>query len=239
MDKRIDRAGFRGMSRRELLKMTPLIALGAFAWPRTRDVLLTAGERFNGWAESLWYRSEHPATLFPDSAVVPLSRFPFNGYDVLDPEVDLDTWRLKVSGLVSKPGDYTLAQIQALPKVRQNTRHVCVEGWQAIGNFAGARISDFLAMVGADPVARFIYVECADDYYESLDMACARQSNSLLCYEMYGQPLLRGHGAPIRLLLPTKIGYKSAKYLTSLEVTNVLRKRGYWEDQGYPWNYSL
>jgi DMSO/TMAO reductase YedYZ molybdopterin-dependent catalytic subunit len=238
-DRRIDRAGFRRMSRRELLKVTPLLALGAFAWAPTRSALLSAGDRFNGWAESLWYRKDHPVTTFSDSEVVPLNRFPYNYFDVLDPEVDLDKWRLKVSGLVSKPGDYTLAQIQALPRVRQNTRHVCVEGWDVIGNFGGARIADFLNLVGANPGARFLYVECADNYYESLDMACAMQPNSLLCYEMYGQPLLPGHGAPLRLLLPTKIGYKSAKYLTSLEVTNVVRRWGYWEDQGYPWYYSL
>jgi DMSO/TMAO reductase YedYZ molybdopterin-dependent catalytic subunit len=239
MDKRIDRAGFRRMSRRELLKLTPVLALGAFALPATRGALLAAGDRFNGWAESLWYRSGHRVTTFADSEVVPLKRFPYNYYDVLDPDIDLDQWRLKVSGLVRKPGEYTLAQIQALPRVRQNTRHVCVEGWDVIGNFGGARIGDFLKLAGADPSARFIYVECADDYYESLDLACAMQPNSLLCYEMYGQPLLPGHGAPLRLLLPTKIGYKSAKYLTSLEVTNVLRRRGYWEEQGYPWYYSL
>ena len=239
MDRRIDRAGFARMSRRELLKLTPLLALGAFAIPSAREVLLTAGDRANGWAESLWYRTRHPVTTFSDSEVVPLKRFPYNYFDVLDPEIDLDAWRLKVGGLVKKPGDYTLARIQALPRVRQNTRHVCVEGWDVIGNFGGARISDFLRLAGADPSARFIYVECADNYYESLDMACAMQPNSLLCYEMYGQPLLPGHGAPLRLLLPTKIGYKSAKYLTSIEVTNVLRRRGYWEDQGYPWYYSL
>jgi DMSO/TMAO reductase YedYZ molybdopterin-dependent catalytic subunit len=239
MDKRTDRAGFRRMSRRELLKLTPVLALGAFALPATRALLLAGGDQFNGWAESLWYRSGHRVTTFADSEVVPLNRFPYNYYDVLDPDVDLDKWRLKVSGLVQKPGEYTLAQIQTLPRVRQNTRHVCVEGWDVIGNFGGARIGDFLKMAGADPSARFIYVECADDYYESLDMACAMQPNSLLCYEMYGQPLLPGHGAPLRLLLPTKLGYKSAKYLTSLEVTNVLRRRGYWEEQGYPWYYSL
>jgi DMSO/TMAO reductase YedYZ molybdopterin-dependent catalytic subunit len=239
MDKRIDRAGFRQMSRREALKLAPLLALGAFAVPSTREVLLAAGNRFNEWTESLWYRSRHPVPTFKDSETVPLERFPYNYYDVLDPEIDLDSWRLTVGGLVQKPGEYTLAQIKALPRVRQNTRHVCVEGWDVIGNFGGARISDFLRLAGADPAARFIYVECADDYYESLDMACAMQPNSLLCYEMYGQPLLPGHGAPLRLLLPTKIGYKSAKYLTRLEVTNVLRRRGYWEDQGYPWYYSL
>lgn len=239
MDNPIDRKQYGRLSRRELLKMTPLILLGGFAWPTSREVLLAAGARFNDWAEAKWYRSQHAAASFPDTDVVPLSAFPYNGYDVLDPEIDLEAWRLEVSGLVKRPEAFTLSQIQALPRVSQNTRHVCVEGWDAIGNFGGARLRDFLTMAGADPTARFVYVECADDYYESLDMATAMQPNSLLCYEMYGQPLLRGHGAPVRLSLPTKIGYKSAKYLTKLEVTNVLRRRGYWEDQGYPWFYSL
>jgi DMSO/TMAO reductase YedYZ molybdopterin-dependent catalytic subunit len=239
MAKPISRRSFNRLTRRELLKLSPVVLLGAFAWPRTRDALLHAGARFNDWAESRWYRSAHPATTFADSEVVPLERFPFNGYDVLEPEIDFAGWKLEVTGLVRQPGSYGLDQIRSLPRVVQNTRHVCVEGWDAIGNFAGARIRDFLAMVGAERGARFIYVECADDYYESLDMATAMQPNSLLCYEMYGKPLLRGHGAPLRLSLPTKIGYKSAKYLMRLEVTNVLKSCGYWEDQGYPCDYSL
>ena len=153
--------------------------------------------------------------------------------------MDFNTWRLEVSGLVKKPGQYTLADIQRLPRQSQNVRHVCVEGWDVIANFAGTRISDFLDHVGADKTARFLYFECADDYYESLDMETALHAQSLLSYEMYGQPITREHGAPIRLNLPTKIGYKSAKYLTSIHVTNVLQRRGYWEDQGYDWNYSL
>ena len=135
----------------------------------------------------------------------------------------------------------TLDQIRALPKVTQNTRHVCVEGWDVIGSFGGVRISDFLASVGADATARFLAFECADDYYESLDMATALHPNSLLCYEMYGKPLDRGHGAPLRLSLPTKLGYKSAKYLTALEVTNILKPnhRAYWADLGYSWFAGL
>jgi DMSO/TMAO reductase YedYZ molybdopterin-dependent catalytic subunit len=123
--------------------------------------------------------------------------------------------------------------------VRQNTRHVCVEGWDVIGRFGGARLSDFMQMIGADTTARFVYVECADDYYESLDMVTALHPQTLLCYEMYDQPLTREHGAPLRLQIPTKIGYKQAKYLTDLRVTNVLDKVGYWEDQGYSSFYSL
>ncbi len=159
----------------------------------------------------------------------------------LEPEIDFEHWTLSVSGLAQKPGEYALAQIQALPKTTQNTRHVCVEGWDVIGNFGGARLRDFLQLIGADGAARFLYVECADGYYETLDVSTALHPQSLLCYEMYGKPLERGHGAPLRLSLPTKLGYKSAKYLTKLEVTNVWKpdRRGYWEDQGYSWFAGL
>jgi DMSO/TMAO reductase YedYZ molybdopterin-dependent catalytic subunit len=84
-----------------------------------------------------------------------------------------------------------------------------------------------------------VTVECADNYYESLDMATALHPQTLLCYEMYGKPLTREHGAPLRLTIPTKVGYKQAKYLTSLKVTDVLEKVGYWEDQGYSHFYGL
>ena len=178
------------------------------------------------------FRSGHLAPTFVDSDLTPFEKFPINGYDVDDPGVDFDKWTLTVSGSVQQPGEYTLAQIRALPKVTQNSRHVCVEGWDVIGSFGGARLTDFLKMIGADPTARFVSVECADDYYESLDMATAMHPQSLLCYEMYERPLTREHGAPLRLSIPTKIGYKQAKYLTDLKVSNVLERVGYWEDQG-------
>jgi len=156
------------------------------------------------------------------------------------PDVSLDAWRLEVSGLVRKPGEYTLDDIRALPKIVQNTRHVCVEGWAVIGSFGGSRVADFLTRVGADESARFLELRCADDYYESVDMASIRHPQSLLCYEMYGAPLTRTHGAPLRLVMPTKLGYKQAKYIVGLRVSNVLpAASGYWEDQGYSWHGGL
>ena len=236
----IEEKKLKRLSRRELLKLVPLAAVGAFAVTRWQDPLLERGVRLSDWASGLLFRRRHRAATFSDADVVPFEKFPYNGYDDLDPGVDLEDWTLTVSGNVSHPGEYTLAQIQALPGIRQNTRHVCVEGWDVIGSFGGARISDFLALVGADTRSRFLTVECADDYYESLDMATALHPQSLLCYEMYGKPLDRGHGAPLRLSLPTKLGYKSAKYLTKLSVVNVLgAQRGYWEDQGYSWHAGI
>jgi DMSO/TMAO reductase YedYZ molybdopterin-dependent catalytic subunit len=239
MGLRINQRKFKSMNRRELLKLTPVVALGALAIPNLQTPLLKAGLGFSDWASGLLFRRGHLAATFADAHVTPFNKFPINDYDVDDPEVDLENWKLTVAGAVQKPGDYTLAQVQSLPKQTQNTRHVCVEGWDVIGNFGGARLSDFLKAIGADTSSRFVTVECADDYYESLDMATALHPQTLLCYEMYGQPLTREHGAPLRLQIPTKIGYKQAKYLTSLKVTNVLEKVGYWEDQGYSDFYGL
>ena len=230
---------FKRMNRRELLKLAPVVALGAFAIPKLQGPLLKTGLEFSDWASAKLFRRGHLAPTFADSELTPLPKFPINEYDVDDPEVDFDQWTLKVSGAVQKPGEYTLAQIQTLPKFRQNTRHVCVEGWDVIGRFGGARLSDYLNLIGADLTARFVTVECADDYYESLDMATALHPQTLLCYEMYDEPLTRNHGAPLRLQIPTKIGYKQAKYLTDLKVTNILERVGYWEDQGYSEFYGL
>jgi DMSO/TMAO reductase YedYZ molybdopterin-dependent catalytic subunit len=222
--------------RRELLKLSPLVVMGAFLIPKARESVLTRGVAVADWMSGAYFSRSRLAPTFADSAVVPFERFPYNGYDAIDPGVDLDAWTLTVEGQVAHPGTYTLAQIHGLPKITQNTRHVCVEGWDAIGNFGGARLADFLQLVGADTHARFLEFECADDYYESLDMASAMHPQSLLCYEMYGKPLDRGHGAPVRLQMPTKLGYKQAKYLTKFRVTNVLSgQTGYWEDQGYGW----
>ena len=237
--RKTDDRKFRQVSRRELLKLTPVLALGAFAIPKWQEGLLKKGLGFSDWASARLFRTGHLATTFDNAELTPPAKFPINGYDVDDPGVDLENWTLTVGGAVQKPGEYKLAQFQALPRVRQNTRHVCVEGWDVIGRFGGVRLSDFLQIVGADPTARFITVNCADDYYESLDMATALHPQTLLCYEMYEQPLTREHGAPLRLQIPTKIGYKQAKYLTELKVTHVLDKVGYWEDQGYSWFYGM
>jgi len=229
------------MNRRELLKLVPVVAVSAFAIPKFRQPLLDEGLRFSDWASGALFGRGRLAQTFSNSAVVPFERFPYNFYDVADPGVDLEHWTLKVEGLVQRPGQYRLDQIQALPKVVQNTRHVCVEGWDVIGNFGGARASDFLRFIGADTSARYLEVECWDGYYESIDMATMLHPQTLFCYEMYGKPLDRGHGAPLRLQMPTKLGYKQAKYLETVRVTNVLQggMRGYWEDQGYSWYGGL
>jgi DMSO/TMAO reductase YedYZ molybdopterin-dependent catalytic subunit len=214
--------------------MLPLAGAGLLLNGTSREWALDNGLRMSDAASGLMFRRSHMAPAFGDREVTPIHHFPINSYLTDDPGIDLGAWRLDVSGLVRHPGAYPLDAIRQLPRVVQNTRHICIEGWDVIGNFAGIRVDDFLTRVGADQSAGFLEVECADDYYESIDMVSARHRQSLLCYEMYGQPLSREHGAPLRLVMPTKLGYKQAKYIVALRVTNVLSARqGYWEDQGY------
>ena len=231
----------KGINRRELLKLAPVVALGAFAIPKLQEPLLKTGLEFSDWTAQKLFAQRRLEPEYSNSEVAPFEKFPYNYYDVVDPGVDLERWTLSVQGLVQRPGVYQLEQIQALPKIVQNTRHVCVEGWDVVGNFGGVRGSDFLRWLGADLTARFVEFECADEYYESIDMETMLHPQTLFCYEMYGQPLDRGHGAPLRLQMPTKLGYKQAKYLNTLRVTNVLKSgmRGYWEDQGYDWYGGL
>ncbi len=220
--------------------MAPLALGGALLHPGWRDAFVRGGLQLCDAASEASFQPLRLAPTVPDSELTPFDRFPLNSYLVDDPEVDLDAWRLTVSGLVEQPGEYALDDIRRLPRVVQNTRHICIEGWDVVGRFGGTRIADFLDAIGADQQARYVEVACADDYYESIDMASARHPQSLLCDEMYDRPLSRGHGAPLRLVMPTKLGYKQVKYIVGLRVTSVLGpRRGYWEDQGYSWHGGI
>src|ERR1035438_9715225 len=131
---RLEDKELKRQSRRQLLKLAPVAALGVFAIPTVSDRLVAAGVRFSDWASGELFRSQHPAQTFSYSEVAPFAKFFYNYYDVADPGVDLEKWTLTVEGDVQHAGEYKLAQIQALPKIVQNTRHVCVEGWEVIGS---------------------------------------------------------------------------------------------------------
>src|SRR5436309_8950377 len=148
MNLRTDSRQFKRINRRELLKLSPVLALGAFALPKLQKPLLKTGLAFSDWASARLFRSGHLAPTFDDSELTPFARFPINNYDVDDPGVDLDNWTLTASGAVEKPGDYTVAQIQALPQFRQNTRRVCIEGWDVNRCSCGPRLPAFLPIIG-------------------------------------------------------------------------------------------
>lgn len=235
-DLQLDERGLRKLKRRELLKMLPLIAAGALALPSVNEKIIQRGLAWSDRAADKLFRRTQLAPTFTDREVTAFDKFPINSYADYDPTPELENWQLIVEGMVARPGSYSLAQIKALPKQTQNVQHICIEGWNVIGNFGGTRLADFLQFVGADPQAKFVEFACADDYYTSYDIASCLHPQTLLCWEMYGQPLTKEHGAPLRIHTPIKLGYKSAKHLFSLRVTNVLRnEKGFWEDQGYSW----
>ena len=139
-----------------------------------------------------------------------------------------------MSGLVDERRSWSLAQLRALPQQSQITRHVCVEGWSAIGQWSGVPFSVFLDRIGADRRARYVSFRCFDDYFTSIDMATALHPQTIMALDYGGAPLPPEYGAPMKLRMPTKLGYKNPKHISAIGVTNVY-PGGYWENQGYNW----
>jgi DMSO/TMAO reductase YedYZ molybdopterin-dependent catalytic subunit len=155
-------------------------------------------------------------------------------------------WRLLVTGLVRHPLSLSLDNIRRLPQRTQVTRHDCVEGWSAIGEWTGPQLATILRGAGLLPTARYIVLRCADTldgarYYESIDLADAFHPQTIIAHALNGVPLPERNGAPLRLRVERQLGYKHAKYLTGIEAVASLAgigdgNGGYWEDRsGYQW----
>jgi DMSO/TMAO reductase YedYZ molybdopterin-dependent catalytic subunit len=156
------------------------------------------------------------------------------------------SYRLIIDGRVEHPQALALAQLQHLMKVTQITRHDCVEGWSAIVEWQGARLADVLALARPMHDARFVVFHSFDrdtngnPYYESLSLQQAAHPQTLLALRQNGKAITADHGAPVRLTVPTQLGYKSAKWVHRIEIVSSLSglfggNGGYWEDQGYEW----
>src|SRR5262249_714489 len=187
-------------------------------------------DRVQGW---IFDPSRLPPD-FPESAIT--MPFPFNAfYSMAEaPRVDAASYKLELSGLVREKKPWTLPELYALPQVSQVTRHICVEGWSAIGKWSGVRFSDFLQRIGADLSAKYVGFKCADEYSTSIDMATALHPQTLLAFKFADQILPPKYGFPMKLRMPTKLGFKNPKHIAAIFVTNTY-PGGYWEDQGYNW----
>jgi DMSO/TMAO reductase YedYZ molybdopterin-dependent catalytic subunit len=155
-------------------------------------------------------------------------------------------WRLKIDGLVARPLSLSLEQIRQMPIRTQITRHDCVEGWSAIGQWHGVPLKRLLDAAGMRGSARYIVFHCADrfgdkPYYESIDLVDAFHPQTILAWAMNGHLLPVPHGAPLRLRVERQLGYKHAKYVERIEAVASLApvfggKGGYWEDSNdYEW----
>lgn len=190
--------------------------------------------RMNDGVQAWLFNPELLAPTYPDSMIT--RPFPFNAYYAESQvrAVDGDAFRLEVTGLVADKHSWSLTELRALPRTEQVTRHICVEGWSAIGKWGGVTFSDFLTRIGADKSAKYVGFKCADDYYTSIDMPTALHPQTLLTFEYDGQTLPPRYGFPMKLRMPTKLGYKNPKYIQAIFVTNTY-PGGYWEDLGYNW----
>ena len=159
-------------------------------------------------------------------------------------------YRLTVTGLVDAPQSLSLANLTALPSRTQITRHDCVEGWSCIAKWQGVPLGTVLKLAQPKVTARYAVFHCFDAierslsgevfYYESIDLIDAFHPQTILAYAMNGAPLPVANGAPLRLRVERQLGYKMAKYVHTIELTDSLvalgsGKGSYWADRGYEW----
>ena len=195
---------------------------------------LTAMSRWNDRAQGWLFSPNRLAPEFPESAIT--KPFPFNAYYTEDEvrEVDGNDYKLELSGLIADRKPWRLPELYALPQTSQVTRHICVEGWSAIGKWSGVTFRTFLERVGADLGAKYVGFNCADNYSTSIDMATALHPQTLLAFRYADQILPPKYGFPMKLRIPTKLGFKNPKHIVEIMVSNAYLG-GYWEDQGYNW----
>ena len=198
------------------------------------DNALMGISRFNDKVQGWLFDPNRLAPTYPESMIT--RPFPFNAFYGEDevPAVDASSYRLEVTGLVADRHVWTLDELRAMPQTDQITRHICVEGWSAIGKWGGVPFASFLKRIGADLSAKYVGFKCADDYYTSIDMPTALHPQTLLTLTYDGQTLPPRYGFPMKLRMPTKLGYKNPKHIQAIFVTNNY-PGGYWEDQGYNW----
>jgi len=233
-----------GIERRLFLRQT--LSLGALTLLTGCDIsdddtvqrVLRAMSRWNDRAQAFLFNRHRLAPTFAEQEAV--RDFRYNAYfpekDV--PQLSAADYRLELSGLIADKRPWSVEQLHTLPQESQVTRHVCVEGWSMIGKWRGCPLGTFLQRVGADLAATHVGYQCADGYYGSIDMATALQPQTIMAFGFFDETIPAKYGFPFKLRIPTKLGFKNPKWVTTLYVTN-RPTGGFWEDRGYNWFSGL
>lgn len=200
-------------------------------WPLHRVL------RFNEGVAQAIYNENRLAPEFPrELATEPR----VNGMVGLMSPAQVDDWTVHVTGAADR--HVPLAAIKRLPHYEMMTEFKCVEGWVRIVHWKGVRLADFLHEYGkpapyvglATPQDGVDGQGRVDRYYVGLDQPSALHPQTLLCFEMNGQPLTEGHGAPLRLVSTVKYGYKCIKRVSVIDLAEN-RPADYWAKRGYDW----
>lgn len=190
--------------------------------------------RWNDRAQAFLFSDQRLAPTFAESEVV--HDFRYNAFfPAADaPKLSAADYRLELSGLIGDKRPWTVEQLHALPQESQITRHVCIEGWSMIGKWSGPRLGDFLQRVGADLSAKYVGFQCADGYSGSIDMPSALHPQTIMAVKFADEIIPAKYGYPFKVRIPTKLGFKNPKWVTTIFVTDRF-PGGFWEDRGYNW----
>jgi DMSO/TMAO reductase YedYZ molybdopterin-dependent catalytic subunit len=195
--------------------------IGDVPWPLRR------GLETNEKLSEAYFRTSRLSPTFPPSAI---TNARINGGVGLNANYDMSNWRLNFQGM-----SLTLADNKALPRRDMITEFRCIEGWSYISRWSGARLADLMATLPPPRGTRYVAMETPGrDYYVGLDMQSAMHPQTLLAYELNGQPLTWQHGAPLRLAIPVKYGIKNIKRIGTIRYADV-RPADYWAERGYDW----
>ncbi len=230
----------RSLERRGLLRgglsLGALTMLTGCDWttPTAVETALRKVSALNDGLQALIFDPNRLAPTYPESMVLKPPKF--NAYfDITEVKpIDGQNWKLELSGLIADKAPWTVEKLAALPQQEEIIRHVCVEGWDYIGQWSGVPMRAFLERVGADLRAKYVNFQTADDYPSSIDMATALHPQTLLATQYARETLDAPFGYPLRLRTSTKLGFKNPKWITAIEVTNTYMP-GYWEKSGFNW----
>jgi DMSO/TMAO reductase YedYZ molybdopterin-dependent catalytic subunit len=233
-----------GIERRLFLRQA--LSLGALTLLTGCDIsdrddvqaVLKVMSRWNDKAQAVLFGGQKLAPTYAESAAV--RDFRYNAFFPAEqvPKLAAVDYRLQLSGLIQDKRPWTVEALYALPQQGQITRHVCVEGWSMIGKWSGTPLRLFLERVGADLTARYVGFQCADGYYGSIDMPTALHPQTIMSFKFADEILPHKYGYPFKVRIPTKLGFKNPKWVTTLFVTNRF-PGGFWEDRGYNWFSGL
>jgi len=188
------------------------------------------------WGKAVWSRVSGAVAPVAETLVPVLPSSGWRIYSVADhlPTFDAASWRLTVTGLVGSPISLDYGALRALPRVEQVSAFHCVTGWTVKNvRWAGVRVADVIGPARPKAGAHALhFVSAENPYHDYLTLEQARLHDVLLAYEMDGKPLSRGHGAPLRLVIPEMYGYKNVKWLERIELVPSVED-GYWEALGY------
>jgi DMSO/TMAO reductase YedYZ molybdopterin-dependent catalytic subunit len=227
--------GGRAASANEQLRLCTVSTVSENARLQT---VLRAVSDWNDRVQAFIFRPDHLAPTYSETQVVKPPRFNAH-FDVEDiMPVDGTSWKLELSGLIEDKRPWTVEQLYGLPEQELIIRHICVEGWDYIGQWSGVNLRAFFERIGADTTAKYVAFRCADDYTESLDMATALHPQTMLATKYAKEPIGDPFGFPLRLRTATKLGFKNAKWVTAIEVTNNFPDT-FWRKQGFNWFAGL